>query len=610
MFRSLVSRALGAGLTVNPAKRPIQPIRSVGWRGLTCLLLLWGGQAAVAADLVPTDYPRLVAEARAQTRRQDWPEVARLLAQAVELNPAEAQTWFELGLARARARQFAEAIPAFERAHALGGGFSWEPLSVVGRAEALLHAAGCEAQLGHRDAALARVEQALAAGLRRPARLLVDAKLQPLRGDPRLRELAGALDRQGLSREAGYRADLAFLAREVFRLHPAPYRFTSREEFDREIAALDSELPQLGDEAAATRFQRLLVRLGDGHTGLWLREAHVAPVRLFHFEEGVFITHTRPDRRRLIGSQVIEIGGRPVAEVLAAFEPIVARDNAMTIREVAPAMMNVADFHVGLGLQSDTSGLALTLELPQGGGRETLTIPTELRAENENGDAPRREWATLAHAASEPRLARRHPDEILWFEPTAEGRVVYAAIRGMGADGQESFADFCQALFDYLADHPEVERLVLDFRLNGGGNTFLNRPLIRGLISSRLNRPGGLVVLIGRVTFSAAQNTVTEIERHTAALFLGEPTGSSPNFIGETVRFPLPYSRHLVSISDLSWGSSTPLDRRTWIEPDLYFPPRAADYLADRDPALEAALTWQPEATAETPVAPSSAAGP
>ena len=46
-----------------------------------------------------------------------------------------------------------------------------------------------------------------------------------------------------------------------------------------------------------------------------------------------------------------------------------------------------------------------------------------------------------------------------------------------------------------------------------------------------------------RLTFSAAQNTVTAIERETSAIFVGEPTGSRPNFIGEAIDFELPCSQ-------------------------------------------------------------------
>jgi hypothetical protein len=131
-------------------------------------------------------------------------------------------------------------------------------------------------------------------------------------------------------------------------------------------------------------------------------------------------------------------------------------------------------------------------------------------------------------------------------------------------------------------------------RWNNGGNTFLSRPLLYGLIKSdKVNKQGKLFVIIGRRTFSAAQNTSTFFERHTNAIFVGEPTGSSPNFVGEETPFTLPYSKITVNVSDLYWQSSWPQDYRTWIAPQIYAPPTFAAYHANRDPAMEAIMLYK-----------------
>src|SRR5262249_61709986 len=101
---------------------------------------------------------------------------------------------------------------------------------------------------------------------------------------------------------------------------------------------------------------------------------------------------------------------------------------------------------------------------------------------------------------------------------------------------------------------------------------------------------GKLFVIIGRNTFSAAQCGVTHIERNTNAIFVGEPTGSSPNHVGESNVLNLPYSKMRASISDLYWQNSVAMDYRTWIAPQIYTPPTFAAFRADRDPALEAIL--------------------
>jgi len=130
-------------------------------------------------------------------------------------------------------------------------------------------------------------------------------------------------------------------------------------------------------------------------------------------------------------------------------------------------------------------------------------------------------------------------------------------------------------------------------RNNGGGNNFLNRPLVHGLIrSDKVNRPGHLFVLVGRQTFSAAMNGSVDIERNTNATFVGEPTGSSPNFVGETTILVLPCSGLRFSCSSLYWQSSTAMDRRTWIAPSLAAEPSIEAFAANRDPGLEAIFAY------------------
>ena len=530
--------------------------------------LLWGGvlslaTPSLASETGPEAYLRLLTELRAHQKDFDWPAVVSLLERAVELNPTEPRHWWDLGVARARIEQYRTAIEAFRRADALGGGFDWDPVFVTVRGEALYQIACCQAQLGEQDAALSTLDQAMAAGLRRPKRLLTESKLESLRDHPRLREMAGAIDTSQLSRDEGYRTDLKFLTREMFRLHFNPYHVHDRATFDAAIQSLDAEIPQLSESQILVRFQQLIALLGDGHSGLRLRNARVLPVRFYWFAEGVFISGVKQGNERLLGAQVLAVNDHATEEVLKAFEPIVAHDNEMNIRASTPRMWRVTDFHVGLGLASDNRATALTLRLPNG-SQETVQLASEPYRERQ---AETESWIDAPAGDSPLPLSWQHRDTMLWFEPTADGRVLYASINGLGNPRGETFKAFTARLFQYADEHPEIRRLVLDFRRNGGGDTFLNRPLIQALARSRFNQPGSLVVLIGRETFSAAQNTITEIERHTEAIFVGEPSGSRPNFIGESVAFTLPYSNSGVSISDLYWVTSSPLDRRMWIAP-------------------------------------------
>ena len=76
----------------------------------------------------------------------------------------------------------------------------------------------------------------------------------------------------------------------------------------------------------------------------------------------------------------------------------------------------------------------------------------------------------------------------------------------------------------------------------------------------------------------------------TNAMFVGEPSGSSPNHVGEDSQLLLPHSGLAVGIASRYFQTSDPTDDRGWIAPDYLVPVLASDYFAARDPALDAAI--------------------
>jgi hypothetical protein len=190
-----------------------------------------------------------------------------------------------------------------------------------------------------------------------------------------------------------------------------------------------------------------------------------------------------------------------------------------------------------LGLIGDPGRARLTVRFPD---QSTGTITVESVADSRRRlTAPRpAEWVSLPDTVDAPvPLYLRNSDTLYWFEYLPAEAVVYFRFNGIGDQPPEPIAAFCERLFTFI-DHHHVRKLVIDLRWNGGGNTFLVQQLLRRLIGcTKINQPGCLYVIIGRGTFSAAQNTATAIEREINAIFVGEPSGSRP-----TARFSLPLS--------------------------------------------------------------------
>ena len=236
--------------------------------------------------------------------------------------------------------------------------------------------------------------------------------------------------------------------------------------------------------------------------------------------------------RQLIGAQVLSVDGHPIDEVLAAVEPLISRDNDQQVTWLGPEVLRWTPLIHALGLTGDPGQAALTVRFPD---QTTGTVAVESVADPHTSltDPRPAGWISLPDTVGAPMpLYLRNSDTPYWFEYLPAEDVVYFQFNGVGDQPLEPIAAFCERLFTFIDNH-QVSKLVIDLRWNGGGNTYLVQPLLHRLIGcTKINQRGCLYVIIGRGTFSAAQNTATAIERETNAIFVGEPSGSRPNFIG------------------------------------------------------------------------------
>ncbi len=177
-----------------------------------------------------------------------------------------------------------------------------------------------------------------------------------------------------------------------------------------------------------------------------------------------------------------------------------------------------------------------------------------------------------------------------WFEYLPKHRTICFQLNQIRNDEKEPLPQFCDRLFQFIEGN-DVGKLVIDLRGNSGGDGSLNMHVIHMLIrAEEVNRAGGLFVLVGRETFSAALGLTSQLERQTRAILVGEPTGSNENAIGEMNPITLPYSKMSGSIASMGGGKRA--DTRTWIAPQLYLPPTFAAFRKGRDSALEASLEY------------------
>jgi tetratricopeptide (TPR) repeat protein len=565
-----------------------------------------GLHAGPVPRLVPdaAGYLRTVATAEARTESGMWAEAAMLWERTTRQNPLNGNLWDRLAEARYENGDFGAALAAYEKARDLGVWHRRDEADSAFRGVLAYRIATCHARLGASADAVSWLERAIDEGLRDLDEPRSSPAWEELRSDDRVKDLLGIIDQENMPRAEGWRSDVAFFAREVKRRAYAPWQQITEAEFDNRIGELIAAIPGRSDAEIMTDLMRLLVPMRDGHA--WVAPPPDAdelrltiPVAFYHFAEGTFVTAADPEYRALVGARVLEVAGRPVDDVLAALEPLISRDNSQQAMWTAGRMLRWSTVLHALGLVSDPRRVELKVRYADGStGEQAVSATSAGSADFPAGTRPAMPlpprptgWTSLPDTLAEALpIYLRNATTPFWYEYLRDHGLVYLQINGIRDHPAEELGAFCDRVFAFIDSHP-VERLVIDLRWNGGGNTLLTQRLLHHLIGCRkINQPGSLFVIIGRGTFSAAQNTATAIERETHAIFAGEPSGSCPNFIGESIPFQLPYSKMLVNVADLYWQTSWPIDYRTWIAPDIYAPPTFAAYARNIDPALEAIL--------------------
>jgi tetratricopeptide (TPR) repeat protein len=536
--------------------------------------------------------PALAAKADTSFMVRRWDRALPLYEELVAANPTVGFYWHRLGASALNAGQYEKALGPLERANALGA-YQWHPLRMVYHGESAWALAAAHARLDHRDEAIGWTRESLRQGLR-DIRRFHEPHFEKLLEDAEYRQLVWKVDAKDLPRDEGLRLDLKFLLHEIKRIHYAPFRATSEQEIDALAAQLHDDIPKHSDDQVYVRMMAIVRRFGDGHTqlGRSSRPSRL-PVWFFRYPEGLYITAALQEQADLVGSKVIKIGDCTAEEAIRLAEDIASRDNPMTVISFTPMLLGGTRILRGLGITASDGPVPLEIEDVKGNTRRVELAPVERRIKDE-------EWIhSIAGHESPPPLTLSQRAKMYWFEPQTDERMIFCQINGIGDDPSNPFRNFCKRLFDAV-EQPEIDTLVIDMRHNGGGDTFINVPLIEGIIrSAKLQEPNRLFVVIGRLTFSAAQNTTDELERRTKAILVGEPTGSSPNFIGESLRIPLLYTGWAVSASDLWWQHSMSMDYRVWTHPQLYAPPTAAAFRAHRDVALETILKYRAELPAK-----------
>jgi hypothetical protein len=388
------------------------------------------------------------------------------------------------------------------------------------------------------------------------------------------------------TRDGRWEQDLDYLAANIATLHRNAFFRTSRADFDAQAADLRARISTLDDAQFISGMSGLLASLGDGHTHLRVHEPGVFrlfPIRLNWYGSDLVVTGAHPDYAEAIGARVTRIGETDVQTALDAVTPLIAVDNQQDLLGSSPLWLRTPEVLYALGILPDAESGSFTFERRDG---ETLTLDLPPVAVDDGSVMYLNLYDVLD---IEPPLRAQNPNANYWYTYLEDSQTIYFHYFRCADDPANPFANFSREMFAFIDANP-VQRVVIDLRFNGGGNSTVIDPFMEALRSRpALNSESSLFVLIGRGTFSSAMQNAIDFDTQTNARLIGEPTGGTPNGYGEVREFTLPNSGLIVQYSTRFFANAPGYAGDAYA-PNWQIVLTWDDLLAGRDPALEAAL--------------------
>ena len=387
---------------------------------------------------------------------------------------------------------------------------------------------------------------------------------------------------ESISEREGWAADLDFLAKELPARHKNLYFKITSEKFQADAAALRARIPELSRAQFLAGLARLVATVGDSHTSLTVIPQQAFPLKLYWFKEGICVTDTTPEYAGLLNGRLEAVDGHPVEEVVRAFSGIIPHDNDAQVKDFVPRFLASSEHLLGLGLIADPEEATFSVRTPAGSTASARMKSLPLSAIKTIS------WAAPAIDPLRLPLYRRTAAAAYEFAYLAGSRTLYFAYNSCRDLPGRPFASFAAGLWETVRKNP-VDRLVIDLRNNGGGDSSILGPFIGELAAAKeINRKGRLFVIVGRRTFSSAILNALDLKKRTEAVFFGEPTGGKPNHFGEIETLTLPSLKVGVSYSTKYFQFVDGDDPS--LTPDVLVELTLDDYLALRDPVLEAIL--------------------
>jgi hypothetical protein len=531
----------------------------------------------------PVEYLNKRNEAIRLAKNEKWKEAIVVLESLTEQYQNDSDIYYILGLSYYQTEQYQNAITALKNTLDLGGtNLSGIPTGSRPSNDIMIKIAMAYALHGDKSSAMLWLQKGFAARYDEKPFLKDDPAFEAFKQDQDFLLLFGNDTQEEITREEAWAKDLDYLEKRILELHYNLHRALAETDFTKSFLELKSSIDSLSDEQIIVALMRIFGGLGNGHNLILATSPKMGalkklPIHFYQFNDGVFIINADENFEQWIGYKVESIENTPVEEALQKTNAVNSRDNAMQTLWWGPYYMILPDVLESLGIIKNANQVTITLSDKKGKAQKVTMNPISW---NYN-------FLNIPKLKIEPQpLFLSKMDDPYWFKLLPEYSTVYIQFNVVTQKEEQSIEDFNIELRKQITQN-KTENLILDLRHNHGGDGSLLPPMLKTIMNFEFKNPNGKIfVIMGRGTFSAGQNLLTDITNFTNAILVGEPSGSKPNHIGDAGWFQLPYSGLKGIVSTQFHQTSTAEDNRKWIAPHIPVSLSSTDYFNGTDKAL------------------------
>jgi hypothetical protein len=396
--------------------------------------------------------------------------------------------------------------------------------------------------------------------------------------------------------------DLNYLKLTVHSKYSNLFYNITANDWDKAVDDFYNEIPKMDNTQVLSGFVKLIALFRIGHTQMNTFDLHQIgrslqlhryPYQIYWFSDGLYLKNADRKYEASLGGKITMIGDLKVFQALEAIRPLVSYENEQGFKDNAVFFLAIPEFLITQNICKSTNEVTIKY-LKEGKEDSVVFMNDTLNPLGNIGFETTDVWADPRRQDKTP-LWMKEPESFRYMEYLSDKKTLYVRNSAILDDKNTTIADYFKNIVDFIDKH-DVQKFILDLRMNGGGNNQLNKEIITSIIQSRkINKKGKFFCIIGRRTFSAAQNLVNELEKYTEVTFVGEPTGENVNFYGDTKTEVFPNSKLQVNLSWAWWQNMDPNDKRKATSPELAVDMSFNDYFNNVDPALNAIFNYENE---------------